>query len=249
MRLYKKKHLDMTKIQYGGYKPRWRLTTTEIYKTQKAELMQCLESFAATQLSQPEHTESIAIDGSCLAHILKPKDPTFQDYAMKTFVHNVNTYAKIHRRTDIVFDVYKENSLKMYTSLVRGKGSRRKVTSQGKMLPVAMAGSAGSRNLGPRPLGTPPTVSLVRQAVNTCHSCKTQVQRDQYINNKKKLESASLGSLAFSNLKKLLNFIIQLDFVSSFLDLVKTLSLFLTLKVSVASDQRNFSKLKLIMTY
>src|SRR6218665_81823 len=41
---------------------------------------------------------------------------------------------------------------------------------------VAMAGSAGSRNLGPRPLGAPPTVSLVRQAVNTCHSCKTQVQ-------------------------------------------------------------------------
>src|SRR6218665_1163326 len=93
------------------------------------------------------------------------------------------------------------------------------------------------------------TVSLVRQAVNTCHSCKTQVQRDRYINKnnyKEKLKSASLGSLAFSNLKKLLNFIIQLDFVSIFLDLVKTLSLFLTLKVSVASDERNFSKLKLI---
>ena len=101
--------------------------------------MQCLESFAATQLSQPE-VESIAIDGSCLAHILKPRDPTFQDYAMKkTFVHNVNTYAKIHRRTDIVFDVYKENSLKMYTSLIRGKGSRRKVTSQGKMPKNCMA--------------------------------------------------------------------------------------------------------------
>src|SRR6218665_1160002 len=42
-------------------------------------------------------------------------------------------YAKTHRRTDIIFDVYKENSLKMYTRLIRGKGSRRKVTSQGKM--------------------------------------------------------------------------------------------------------------------
>src|SRR6218665_3067502 len=94
--------------------------------------------------------------------------------------------------------------------------------------------------------GPRPTVSLVRQAVNTCHSCKTKVQRDRYINNKEKL---SLGSLAFSNLKELLNFIIQIDFVSSFLDFVKTLSLFLTLQVSVASDERNFSKLKLIMTY
>src|SRR6218665_1597321 len=145
MMLYPKKHLDMTKIQYGGYKPNWRLTTTEIYKTQKAELMQCLESFAATQLSQPEHTESIAIDGSCLAHILKPKDPTFQDYAMKTFVHNVNTYAKIHRRTDIVFDVYKENSLKMYTSLIRGKGRRRKVTSQGKIIRCRRTGRISYR--------------------------------------------------------------------------------------------------------
>src|SRR6218665_1296499 len=42
-------------------------------------------------------------------------------------------YAKTHRRTDIIFDVYKENSLKMYARLIRGKGSRRKVTSQGKM--------------------------------------------------------------------------------------------------------------------
>src|SRR6218665_1439663 len=49
--------------------------------------------------------------------------------------------------------------------------------------------------------GPRPTVSLVRQAVNTCHSCKTQVQRDRYTNNKKKLKSASLVSLAFSNLK------------------------------------------------
>src|SRR6218665_3936139 len=49
--------------------------------------------------------------------------------------------------------------------------------------------------------GPRPTVSLVRQAVNTRHSCKTQVQRDRYTNNKKKLKSASLGSLAFSNLK------------------------------------------------
>src|SRR6218665_1231880 len=49
--------------------------------------------------------------------------------------------------------------------------------------------------------GPRPTVSLVRQAVNTCHSCKTQVQRDRCINNKEKLKSACLGSLAFSNLK------------------------------------------------
>ena len=57
---------------------------------------------------------------------------------------------------------------------------------------VAIAGSAGSMNPGPRPLGAPddngnklPSSSVapyrnnVRQAVSTSHSCKTQVQRDR----------------------------------------------------------------------
>ena len=72
----------------------------EIYKTWKDELMHCLVSIAATRLFQDE-VESIAIDWSCFAHTLKPKDPTFQDYAMKTFVRNINTYGRTHRR-DIV---------------------------------------------------------------------------------------------------------------------------------------------------
>ena len=52
-----------------------------------------------------------------------------------------------------------------------------------------------------------------------------------------------------NNVKDLLNFIIQLDLTSSFPDFVTALSLFLTLPVSVASDERSFSKLKLIKTY
>ena len=53
-----------------------------------------------------------------------------------------------------------------------------------------------------------------------------------------------------NNVKDLLNFIIQLDLTSSFFpDFVTALSLFLTLPVSVASDERSFPKLKLIKTY
>jgi len=42
---------------------------------------------------------------------------------------------------------------------------------------VAIGGSAGSRNRGPRPLGAP-TVSLVRQEMSTSHmpNCKAQLQ-------------------------------------------------------------------------
>jgi len=42
---------------------------------------------------------------------------------------------------------------------------------------------------------------------------------------------------AYNNVKELFNFFIQLDFIWSFQDLVKALSLFLTLAVSVASDK------------
>jgi len=60
------------------------------------------------------------------------------------------------------------------------------------------------------------------------------------------IKSAQANS---NNVKELLSFIIQLDLTSSFPDLVTALSLFLTLPVSVASDERSFSKLKLIKTY
>ena len=54
---------------------------------------------------------------------------------------------------------------------------------------------------------------------------------------------------ANNSVKELLNFIVQLDLISSFPDLVTALTLFLTLPVSVASNERSFSKLKLIKTY
>ena len=52
-----------------------------------------------------------------------------------------------------------------------------------------------------------------------------------------------------NSVKELLNVILQLGLVSSFPDLVTALSIFLTLPVSVASDERSFSKLKLIKIY
>ena len=45
----------------------------------------------------------------------------------------VTSYASKQKRTDVVFDTYKSNSLKSYTRLTRGRGSRRRVTSEGKV--------------------------------------------------------------------------------------------------------------------
>ncbi len=46
------------------------------------------------------------------------------------------------------------------------------------------------------------------------------------------------------SVKELFNFVIRLELVSGFLDLVTAFTLFLTLPVSVASGERSFSKLK-----
>ena len=104
----------------------------ELYKINKTDLLTCLETITPAESVQPV-VDSIAIDGSCLAHIVKPKELTFKNYAEKDFVGKVTSYASKQKRTDVVFDTYKSNSLKSYTRLTRGRGSRRRVTNEGKV--------------------------------------------------------------------------------------------------------------------
>ena len=103
----------------------------ELYKTNKADLLTCLETSTTAESVQPV-VDSIAIDGSCPAHIVKPKALTFKNYTEKNFVGKVTSYASKQKRTDVVFDTYKSNILRSYTRLTRGRGSRRRVTSEGK---------------------------------------------------------------------------------------------------------------------
>ena len=103
-----------------------------LYKTNKADLCTCLETITPAESVQPV-VDSIAIDGSCLAHIVKPKELTIKNYAEKDFVGKVTSYASKQKRTDVVFDTDKSNSLKSYTRLTRGRGCRKRVTSEGKM--------------------------------------------------------------------------------------------------------------------
>ena len=104
----------------------------ELYTTNKADLLTCLETITPAESVQPV-VDSIAIDGSYIAHIVKPKELTFKNYAEKDFVGKVTSYASKQKRTDVVFDTYKSNSLKSYTRLTRGRGSRGRVTSEGKV--------------------------------------------------------------------------------------------------------------------
>ena len=103
-----------------------------LYKTNKADLLTCLETITPAESVHPV-VDSIAIDGSCLAHIVKPKELTFKNHAEKDFVGKVTSNASKQKRTDVVSDTYKSNSLKSCTRLTRGRGSRRRVTSEGKV--------------------------------------------------------------------------------------------------------------------
>ena len=58
----------------------------ELYKTNKADLLTCLETITPAESVQPV-VDSIAIDGSCLAHIVKPKELTFKNYAVKKLLY------------------------------------------------------------------------------------------------------------------------------------------------------------------
>ena len=82
--------------------------------------------------TKPE-ADAIIIDGSALVTSQPPRrSKTFDDYANEDILPRVRSYSTKHQRIDIVFDVYKESSLKVEARSKRGKGIRRRVTSNRK---------------------------------------------------------------------------------------------------------------------
>ena len=57
---------------------------------------------------------------------------TFDDYAKEEILSGVESYSVKYQRIDIVFAVYKQDSLKTEARSERGKGVRRRVTSMSK---------------------------------------------------------------------------------------------------------------------
>ena len=78
--------------------------------------------------------DSIIIDGSALVNSLCPRtSKTFEEYAVLDVLPSIQGYSTKYQRTDIVFDVYHPSSLKGETRSKRGRGARRRVTSNGKI--------------------------------------------------------------------------------------------------------------------
>ena len=80
--------------------------------------------------------DTIICDGSALVNTLPPRTAqTFEDYALLDVLRTILAYSSNYDRRDIVFDVYRQSSLKAETRAKRGSGVRRRVSGNGRLPP------------------------------------------------------------------------------------------------------------------
>ena len=96
--------------------------------SEKSDLLKCL------QPTPPQsHFPSVSaaeLEGSVLVKMIKPKkNQTFGDYWSEMLIPQLQKYTKEYdaQRIDVMFDTYKQESLKSSARKKRGKGIQRKV--------------------------------------------------------------------------------------------------------------------------
>ena len=93
----------------------------------KADLVTCLSDVSSQVMEQPS-VDAIILDGAVVVQMLQPKAvSTFEEYFESVFAPYILRKLNDVKRLDIVWDVYKDNSLKKATREKRGSGQRRKV--------------------------------------------------------------------------------------------------------------------------
>ena len=105
----------------------------KLHNCQKSHLTSILQNLVTTPETEPD-ADTIIIDGAALVHSLPPRiSKTFEEYAMFDVLPTIQAYSTKYNRTDIVFDVYHQSSLKAEIRSKRGRGVRRRVTKEGKI--------------------------------------------------------------------------------------------------------------------
>ena len=101
----------------------------------KSELVDCLQSDSNTQCQAPHGIEAVIVDGAVVVNMVKPASTqiTFSDYAKESFVPYVQSQLRYAHRVDIVFDEYREDSLKATTRSARGSGVRMRIGANIKL--------------------------------------------------------------------------------------------------------------------
>ena len=105
----------------------------KIREGQKSDLVKCMERLVERKIDAPQ-VEATIIDGAVIVQILKPgMATTFKEYADFVFKPYILKQLEAVQRVDVVWDVYREDSLKSTTRERRGTGTRRRVASSSKL--------------------------------------------------------------------------------------------------------------------
>ena len=95
----------------------------------KSDLLHCLDEFSATRQDAPAAT-CVILDGAAIIQMLKPTAVNnFGDYANQIFIPYLKYKLRDATRLDLVWDIYREDSLKSMARLKRGEGVRRRVSA------------------------------------------------------------------------------------------------------------------------
>ncbi len=98
----------------------------------KSEILNCIEQPEVP--APPSMYDCTVLDGAVIVHILSTKAvSTFSEYAEQVFIPYLIDQLRSSTRIDVVWDTYIAESLKESTREKRGKGLRRKVSSQTKL--------------------------------------------------------------------------------------------------------------------
>lgn len=104
-----------------------------LYTGTKSDLLECLKISSCHDFTDAVCMASI-LDGAVVVQMLKPNNcTTFSDYRTKLFVPYLLSVLKKVEHVDVVFDVYKEQSLKTLTREKRGVGTRIHVVGHAKL--------------------------------------------------------------------------------------------------------------------
>jgi hypothetical protein len=99
----------------------------------KSDLLTCLEDLSTAQTKAPDAT-CVVIDGAAIIQMLKPAGAkTFDEYAQHVVIPYVSSQLRRISRVDVVWDTYKNDSLKGTARAKRGKGIRRRVVGNAPM--------------------------------------------------------------------------------------------------------------------
>lgn len=103
-----------------------------IYHGSKCEILDCLSDGIVME-SRADSTCAI-LDGAVVVQMLYPRNTvTFEEYCSNVFVPYVLKWLTTNDRVDIVWDVYRSDSLKSAVREQRGTGMRRRVTLNTKI--------------------------------------------------------------------------------------------------------------------